>query len=325
LKARAAGALAWILLLGSCSRQKTAVDATSVAEVNGEVISREDLQRELRQEAGGSAPLEALSPAALEAFERDVLQNLIDRVLLLRAAKQLNIFVSPEEVEREVLRLRSDYPSDGFERALAEGQLSLAELKQKTSALLTIERLFQQQVYAQRAVTEDEVRQYYEQHSAEFQEPEQVRAAQIVVKTAEEARQIQRQLRSGHSFAELARKHSLSPDARQGGDLGYFPKGRMPAQFDEVAFKLPLNQVSDVISTPYGFHLFKVLAKKPASRQPFAEVRAQLQQRLLSDKRQQAQADFIEALRSKASIKVNPATLAAGQTVGGPGKSDASQ
>jgi peptidyl-prolyl cis-trans isomerase C/foldase protein PrsA len=301
------------LLLNSCAREgKVPAEGTYVAEVNGEQISRQEFDRELRQEAGGSKAFEALSASAVEALRREVLRTLIDRTLLLRAAQQVNVFVSPQELEREVLRLRSDYPSDGFERALAEGQLSLAELKRKTGALLAIEKLFQQQVYSQVTVTEDQVRRYYEEHPGEFEQPEQVRAAQIVVKTMDEARQIQRQLRSGQTFAELARKHSLSPDAKLGGDLGFFPRGRMPPQFDEVAFKLPINQVSDIVSTPYGFHLFKILAKKQASRRPLREAHGQIEQRLLADKRERAQADFIEGLRSKANIKVKPAMLGPG-------------
>jgi peptidyl-prolyl cis-trans isomerase C/foldase protein PrsA len=298
------------LLLNSCAREgKVPAEGAYVAEVNGELISRQEFERELRQEAGGSQAFEALSASALEVLRREVLRTMIDRTLLLRAAQQMNVFVSPQELERELLRLRSDYPSDGFERALAEGQLSLAELKRKTGALLAIEKLFQQQVYSRVAVTEDEVRRYYEEHPGEFEQPEQVRAAQIVVKTMDEASQIQRQLRSGHTFAELARKHSLSPDAKLGGDLGFFPRGRMPPQFDEVAFKLPINQVSDIVSTPYGFHLFKILAKKQTSRRPLREAHGQIEQRLLADKRERAQTDFIEGLRSKANIKVKPAAM----------------
>ena len=64
--------------------------------------------------------------------------------------------------------------------------------------------------------------------------------------------------------ANLARKHSLSPDAKQGGDLGWFERGAMPPIFEQVCFALPEGKVSDVVASSYGFHLFKVIGRRPA-------------------------------------------------------------
>jgi peptidyl-prolyl cis-trans isomerase C/foldase protein PrsA len=198
--------------------------------------------------------------------------------------------------------------------------LSLADLREKTTALLTIQKLFRDQVYPRVAVTEEEIRVYYEGHSGDFQQPEEVRAAQIVVKTAQEARMIEQQLRAGKDFGEMARKYSLSPDAKAGGDLGFFARGQMPRQFDDVAFRLKVNQVSSVVSTNYGFHIFKLLAKRPAREKPLSEVKGQIEQKLVGEKREQAQAEYVKMVREKAVIKVNEATLASAGTGASPGK-----
>ncbi len=308
-----ASACAVVLLLAACPEQARPPPALpvdpSLATVDGQSISRQDFERELGRESNSGQGWER-SPGS-EALKRSVLENVIERVVLLRAAREASISVSPEEVDREVLRLRADYTADGFNDALTEGQLSLAELKEKTAALLTIERLFQEQVYSRVAVTEQEIRTYYEEHSGDFEQPEQVRAAQIVVKSAPEARQILQQLKARKDFAELARKYSISPDAKAGGDLGFFPRGQMPRKFDEVTFRLKLNQVSDVVSTEYGFHIFKVVAKRPARKKPMAEVEGQIEQKLLVAKREQAKAEYVKMLKGKASIKVNESILAA--------------
>jgi len=300
------------LCLASCPERKaTSADEGVVATIDGEVLSRSDFERELARELpslDGAPPRDA---EQLGPFKQSLLQTLIERTLLLRAAKEANVAVSAEEVDREVMRISADYPAEGFNEALAQGQLSLAELKQKTAALLTIQKLFQEHVYPRVAVTEEEIRRYYETHVKDFEEPEQVHAAQIVVKGIDDARRVQQQLRSGKKFAELARRYSLSPDAKLGGDLGFFPRGVMPPQFDEVAFKLGVSQVSDVVSTDYGFHLFKVLERKPARKRELREVRTQVELKLITEKRGEAQVEYVNALKRKAVIKINQSTLSA--------------
>ncbi len=293
-----------------CTEKKTApVDLAVVATVNGEPISRAEFARELSRELATVDPVEPRSPEQLETFRRALLDGLVERTLLLQAARKLSLSASPEEVDRRVLRITADYPADGFEEALAQGQLSMAELKERTAALVVVEKLFDEHVYPRVAVTEEELRAYFEEHRAQFDEPEQVRAAQIVVRTLDEARRLQTLLRQGRKFPDLARRYSLSPDAKVGGDLGFFPRGTMPPAFEEVAFKLAVNQVSDVVTTEYGFHLFKVLERKAAKKRELVEVRAQVESRLVERKRAEAQRAFVEKLRADAAIVINEPVL----------------
>jgi peptidyl-prolyl cis-trans isomerase C/foldase protein PrsA len=85
----------------------------------------------------------------------------------------------------------------------------------------------------------------------------------------------------------------------------------MPPAFDEVVFKLGVGQVSDVVSTEYGYHLFRVLERKPARKREFAEVRQLVEAKLLEQKRTEAQESFEKELRDKAQVQVNEATLQA--------------
>jgi len=303
-------ALAMALAGAGCpEKDRYREDPDVVATVSGESISREDLAQELARETSGE-PLE--SPPTSEQTElvkRTLLDTLVDRTLLLQAARQSNIQVSAEEVDRRVMRISADYPAEGFSEALSQGQLSLAELKKRTAQLLLIEKLFEQHVYPRVAVTEEELRDYYEAHKDQLAEPEQVRAAQIVVKGLDEARRIQAQLWEGKKFADLARKYSLSADARVGGDLGFFPRGVMPEKFDEVAFSLGAGQTSDMVETEYVFYLFKVLERRPGRRKELNEVRKRIEDKLLEEKRSRAQADYLAALRARAQIQVNEATF----------------
>lgn len=311
LGSRAALAVGGLALLVACPEpKKPKFDPNVIATINGEVLGRAEFERELSRELqamdGPPRTLEQIEP-----FKRSLLQTMVDRTLLLQAAKLVNVSVTAEEVDRQVLRASSDYPAEGFEDALSQGQLSMADLKRKTAALLTIEKLFQDHIYPRVAVTEEEIRRYYEEHASEFEQPEQVHAAQIVVKGMDEARRIQAQLRAGKKFADLARRYSLSADAKVGGDLGFFPRGVMPPAFDEVTFKLAPNQISDVVTSEYGYHLFKVLEKRPPQRPELADVRREIEEKLLAEKRLHAQTEYVKGLAAKADIQINEQALAA--------------
>ena len=285
-------------------------DANVAATVNGEVLSRAEFEQELSRELA-SAEAPERTPEEVEPFKRSLLDTLVKRMLLLQEAKLQNIAITSEEVDRRMLRLTGDYPTEGFSDALAQGQLSLSELRARESQRLIIEKLFAQHVYSRVAVTEEDLRAYYAAHEADFQEPERVHAAQLVVKGLDEAKRVQAQLRAGKKFADLARLYSLSADAKVGGDLGFFPRGQMPPAFDEVVFNLRPGQVSDVVSTEYGFHLFKVLELKPARKRDFAEVRGLVESRMVKLKQAEAQESFEKELRDKAAIWVNESALQA--------------
>jgi FKBP-type peptidyl-prolyl cis-trans isomerase (trigger factor) len=145
-------------------------DANVLATVNGEVLRRADFEQELSRELT-SAEAPERTPEEVEPFKRALVDSLVKRMLLLQEAKQQNITVTPEEVDRQMLRLTGDYPTDSFSDALAQGQLSLAELRARESQRLIIEKLFANHVYSRVAVTEEELRAYFTAHEAEFQEP----------------------------------------------------------------------------------------------------------------------------------------------------------
>ena len=217
--------------------------------------------------------------------------------------------MTTEEVDRRVLALSSEYPAGTFDEALAKSQTSRAALTRGTREQLTIEKLLTVEVHSRVAVTEEQIRQYYEEHAADFNEPEQVHAQQIVVKGLDEAKRVQAQLWQGKKFPDLARRYSLSPDARVGGDLGFFARGTMPPTFDEVVFKLNVGGTSEVVSTEYCFHLFRVLEKKAGRKREFIEVRALIEERMLSTLRAEAQKAYVAALRAKATIVINDESL----------------
>jgi peptidyl-prolyl cis-trans isomerase C len=133
-----------------------------------------------------------------------------------------------------------------------------------------------------------------------------------VVATRDEAVQLRDRLRRNpQTFAEVARKSSIAPEGRSGGDLGYIGRGAgFPEVFD-ACFQMPLNVVSDVTPSPYGFHIFKVVDRKGAQRRTFDQAKAEIAERLTREKRARAQEDYLATLRARATIQVDEKALAA--------------
>ena len=308
---RLALTLAALVAASGCARCGGAKDAAgagrAVAVVNGEPIGADVLAHELRGARAGAAGGEGQG----DVLRRSVLDELVDRTLLLQAARERAIVVGQDQVERAFLRVRSEYPGTAFDDLLAQERLSQAELKSRLKDQLTVERLFEREVFPSVRVVDAEVARHYAEHAAEFQEPEQVRVMQIVVATRDEATQIRDALRRNpQTFADVARKSSIGPEGKSGGDLGYIGKGAgFPEVFD-ACFTMPLNTVSDVTPSPYGFHLFKVLERRPARKRTLEQAHADIAEKLLRGKRAQAQAEYVKALRDRAKIEIHEKTLA---------------
>ena len=109
---------------------------------------------------------------------------------------------------------------------------------------------------------------------------------------------------SGADFGKLAQQHSQDGSASQGGDLGYFNKGQMVPAFDKVAFELKPGQVSDVVTTQFGYHVIKVIDHKTGRVVPFEEAQARIKDYLGREKKQAHADKFIEGLKKKSKIEV---------------------
>ena len=138
-------------------------------------------------------------------------------------------------------------------------------------------------------VPDTDIQRYYNDNIQQYQTPEQVRASHILLQTAgkdeatvrKQAEAILQQVKSGADFAELAKKVSEDEGTKaNGGDLDYFSRGRMVPEFETVAFTLQPGQVSDLVKSQFGFHIIKVVDKRPASTRTLDEVRAQIQEQL---------------------------------------------
>jgi peptidyl-prolyl cis-trans isomerase D len=160
-----------------------------------------------------------------------------------------------------------------------------------------------------------DIESYYQKNIQQYSTPEQVRASHILLKTEGKneaevkarAEALLKQVKSGADFAELAKKNSEDEvSAKQGGDLDYFARGRMVKEFEDVAFSLPPGSISDLVKSQFGYHIIKVVDKKPAATRTLAEVRAQIADQLAYERAQEQGTQMSAALQKEIS---SPADL----------------
>jgi len=140
-----------------------------------------------------------------------------------------------------------------------------------------------------------EVERYYNDNIEMYSTPEQVRASHILFKTEGKdeaavraaAEKVLQEAKGGADFAELAKKYSEDEsNAKLGGDLDYFTRGRMVPEFDEAAFGAQPGLLPELVKTSFGFHIVKVADKKPGSTRTFDDVKAQIREQLLGERAQ---------------------------------------
>jgi len=153
-----------------------------------------------------------------------------------------------------------------------------------------------------------DIEREYNNNVEQYSTPEQVRASHILLKTEgkddaavkAKAEELLKQARSGADFTELAKKNSEDEaSAKNGGDLDYFGKGRMVPEFDAAVFAMQPGQTSDLVKTQYGYHIIKLVDKKPATTRPLAEVRQQLSDQLAYQRAQAQAADLAQSLEKQ--------------------------
>jgi peptidyl-prolyl cis-trans isomerase C len=285
-----------------------------LARVNGEAVHKSDFDRLVRNIELGNGPIPA---ARRDEILRQVLDQLITYTVMTQEAKAQNVTVSDAELDDRLKQMRAKFPKDeDFKKALAARNTSLDQLRTDARVDLTIGKMMDAQMSGAPAVSETEAREFYDKNPDKFKQGETVRASHILLRvdgnTPDAVRKqararidaILKRARSGEDFAALAREHSQDGSAREGGDLGYFERERMVPAFSQAAFSLKPGEISDVVTTSFGYHIIKVAEKKPAATIPYEQIGSRIVDFLTTQKKQERAGQFIEAAKKRARIEV---------------------
>lgn len=236
-------------------------------------------------------------------LKKELVNEIIEEELLLEEALRSGIAVTASELSSEVDLIRKEYGEDSFKEAIAERYGSLEGWEERIERKLVLRKTIDRITGSAVKVKEGEARKYYFQNEDEFKMPDQVRARMIVASTEEAARDIKQRL-TPKNFAEVAKEVSLSPEGKDGGDLGWFAVGEMPGEFEEVVFSLKPDEISNVIKTEYGYHIFLLEGKRKGGKAGYAEARSRIMERLKNEKAALELENWIEAAKKNSKIEV---------------------
>ena len=238
-------------------------------------------------------------------------ENVIEGVLLRQAAMKEPDGPPPEAVDKAYAEMiEQSGGKEQFFQQMGAAPDQEDKVKQDIEQRLRLEKLIETVTSSAGEPSEKDIRKHYEKNKERFTIPEMVRAAHIVKhvkpiddpeKLKAEMDEIRAQMDDGADFAEIAAKHSECPD--DGGDLGFFARGQMVQQFDEIVFNMEKGQISDVFQTEFGYHIAKVLEKKPSIPCPIEEVREVIVKELSEQAQQRAIEKFVDAEKEKATIE----------------------
>lgn len=283
-------------------------DGDVAARVNGEVISKSDLdaQVEALKQQYPDMFEGADGEGRLLEFQQRLLDNMINNVLIRQAAEERGIEVSDADVTAELEKLKAGFQSDEqFEQALAQANMDVAALEDQVREQLMTEQLLDS-LTEEFDITDAEITEYYEANAAQFQEQAATHAAHILFDPEEKAlaEEILAEVKAGGDFAALAKEHSKDPgSAANGGDLGWPTTPYVP-EFQAAADALDAGEISDLVETTFGWHIIKVIEKREARDKPLEEVKDQIVQILEQQYNADVYQQFLNEQRDAAEIEI---------------------
>lgn len=152
-------------------------------------------------------------------------------------------------------------------------------------------------------VDDSEAEAYFDAHPAQFQAGEQVKASHILVDSEEAAKKAAKEIAAGKAFSDAAREYSTCPSKEKGGDLGYFGKGQMVPEFERAAFGAQAGETVGPVQTQFGYHLIRVEDKKQEEGVRFSDIKEQLKEKLLQQKKQEVYLKTVKELEVKYGVE----------------------
>ncbi len=292
-----------------------------VAKGKGVEVKRSQLDDEvIRVKSQVAARGQAISPEQSSLLEKQVLQQLIQFQLIKTKATDAD----NADAKKEATKLWEDAKTQlGGEESLnlrlkGQGMTRDELMKRWTDGELAKIILIRE---LKINPTNDEIKKFYEENPSQFEEPEMVRASHILLSTRDmttnkelsdeqkaakrkTAEDLVKRARAGEDFAKLAKDYSEDPGSKDNGGEYKFPRGQMVKEFENTAFSLKTNEVSDVVTTQFGYHVIKLSQKYPAKKHDLTEVTPKIKEYLVQVAIQKQAPEYLDKLQKDASVEI---------------------
>lgn len=269
-----------LVIVTGCSQGNEEI----VAKVGDEKITKEELYDTLVKASGQQA-----------------LDIMIEDKVIAMELKKEKVTVSDEEVEAELAtQIESVGGEEAFAAALEQGGITEKEFKDSITEYLSIREVVEPRI----DITDEDTKAYFDENKESLSTEDQVEASHILVEDEATAKEIAKKLANGEDFATLAKEHSTDTgSAEKGGELGYFSHGKMVAEFEEEAFSMEIDAISEPVKTEHGYHIIHVTDKKAAKEAVYEDSKEDIEKLLLEEQMQTAYTDWMDEAKEKYDIE----------------------
>jgi peptidyl-prolyl cis-trans isomerase C len=289
------------------------------ATVNGVGIPRDRLEASVNAYlAGQGRGYQFMTqPAQYKEVRRQVLDALIAQELLWQEAREKKLAASAGEVDQQLARIRESFPSpENFKSELMIGGFTEATYAEHVRRQLSVQRLIREEIAEGVTVSDEEIDDFYRANLEKMRRPEEVRVRHILIKVPpgadenadrkarERIERILAKARAGKDFAALAAAHSEDESASKGGDLGFLSREQFVPPFANAAFALTPGQISDLVRTPFGYHVIRLEERRGGDVVPQEEAAPRIREHLRSGKVSKAVEDHVERLRAAGEVRI---------------------
>lgn len=233
---------------------------------------------------------------------KEITQETVLRFLNDLGPQMAMQFQSPEGIKKVVDELINQEMLylEAIENGLDKEEIFTKELDKLKEGL--IKQFALNDLLAKVSATDEEVLNHYNENKEKFQKPESVEASHILIDTEDKAKNILTEINEGLSFEEAAQKYSSCPSKEQGGNLGEFSRGQMVPEFEEAAFSMEIDTISQPVKSQFGYHIIKLIAKNEESLSTFDEIKDELTQQVIGTKQQVVYMNKTKELKEKYDV-----------------------
>lgn len=295
--------LALLGVAAACGSGDKAVPDGAVAVVGDEEITKAEFDALMGRAEKAFEQQKRDFPKAgtpeYKTLQNQAVQYLVQQAKYRQAADELDIEISDKEVDKRLDEVTKQYFGGNeaeYEKNLEKQGLTEEQVRKEIENQLISEKIYEK-VTEEVKVTDEDIDKYYNEHKKDYRVPETREVRHILVAKKAKADELRRRLADGANFATLAKKNSLDTGSKANGGKLTARRGETVPPFDKAAFSLDKNEISKPIKTQFGYHIIQPLGDvKPASTTPLKDVKEQIRQQLLQERRQKAIADWSKEL-----------------------------
>jgi foldase protein PrsA len=298
--------------VAACGSNDEKVPDGAVAVVGDQEISKAEfdalMDRAHTAYEAQKRPFPKTGTPEYKALQNQALQYLVQQAKYREKADDLDIKVSDKEIDDRLKQVKQQYfggSEEKYKQNLKQQNITEKDLRTQIENQLISEKIYDKVTQGVK-VSDKQIEEYYGAHKKDYKVAESRDVRHILVNKKALADSIRSQLENGGSWKTLAKKYSKDPSSKDNGGKLTVRRGETVPEFDKTAFSLDKNEISQPVKTQYGYHVIQALsAIKPAKQTPLKDVKEQIRQQLLQEKRQKAVADWSKDLNKEFEHKIS--------------------